>query len=83
MHNIRRHLHFLSFLAGSPPRHLTSVWNAVRQAIERLDEGASVLLGHVRRTKGYVLSPNNAQFPGTFEAIRFFAENHLNLPPVI
>ena len=32
---------------------------------------------------GYALSPNNAQFPGTFEAIRFFAENHLNLPPVI
>ena len=31
---------------------------------------------------GHVLSPNNALSPGTFEAVWFFAESHLNLPPV-
>ena len=30
-----------------------------------------------------MFSLNNARLPGTFEAVRFFAENHLHLPPVI
>ena len=54
-----------------------------RQAIEILDEGTSVMQGHVRRREWYMLSPNNAQLPGTFEAVGFFADSHLNLPPVI
>jgi len=80
---VRRHLFFLSFLAASPPKHFTNVWNAVRQAIEWLDDETSVMLGYMRRPEGYKYSPNNARFPGTFEAVRFFAANHLNLPPVL
>ena len=41
---IRRHLHFLSFLAASPPQHFITVWNAVRQALEIIDEGNNVTL---------------------------------------
>ena len=80
---IRRHLFFLSFLSSTPLAHFTTAWNAIRQAIERLDEGSSTILGYVRRPEGYRFSANNSGFPGTFEAIRFFAENHLHLPPVL
>ena len=80
---IRRHLFFLSFLSTSPPTHFTSAWNAIRQAIEGLDAGSSTLLGYARMPEGYRWSPNNKKFPGTFEAVRFFAENHLHLPPVL
>ena len=70
---IRRHLYFLIFLAASPPRHFTSVWNTVRQAIENLDDRMSIVLGDVRQTKGYKYSTNNAKLPGIFEAVRFLA----------
>ena len=55
----------------------------MRQAIERLEDETSIMLGYTRRAEGYRYSTVNAKYPGTFEAVRFFAENHLNLPPVI
>ena len=80
---VRRHLFFLCFLSASPPKHFTFAWSTVRAAVESLDDGTSIMLGHVRRPAGYVYSPNNAKLPGAFEAVRFLAENHLHLPPVI
>jgi len=80
---IRRHLLFLTFLARSPPENFTSVWNTIRQSVESLDDGNSITLGYIKKDDGYIYSTNNSRFPGTFEAVRFFAENHLHLPPVI
>ena len=70
-------------MAAIPPPHFNTVWNTVRQAVERLDDDTSIMLGYVRKPEGYKYSLTNARYPGTFEAVRFFAETHLNLPPVI
>ena len=78
--NIRRHLFFLVFLAATPmlPRHYQEVWRFIRHAIERADHNRPELLGYVKQIRDYTFSRNNSKFPGLFDAVKFFSENHLH-----
>ena len=80
--NLRRHLFFLVFLAATPmlPRHYQEVWRFIRHAIERADHNRPELLGYVKQIRGYTFSRNNSKFPGLFDAVKFFSENHLHFP---
>ena len=78
--NIRRHLFFLVGLAATQVRHFQGVWRFIRHAIERADHNRPELLGYVKQIRGYAFSRNNSKFPGLFDAVKFFSENHLHFP---
>ena len=83
LRKVRRHLHFLVFLASQLPITFGSVWRTIRLAVESLDEGSVVTLGYVKHKTDYAYTKGNQKFPGLLEAVRHFASNHLHIPPVL
>ena len=83
--HIRRHLHFLTFLANEVMHSEVhnNVWRHIRQALENLTPKSVVQLGSVHVNGSWIESRSNNRHPGTMNAIRFFAENHLNIENVV
>ena len=55
------------------------MWRTIRQTIEDLDENSIVFVGYVRQLRGLYWSQSNSKLPGIYEAIKFLAENHLQI----
>ena len=83
--NVRRHLHFLTYLAA-PIRqvfHATNVWDTIAAVVEQQANGTTRQFGHIWHKSGWVRSAADAQHPGWFHAVTFYAENHLHNTPVV
>ena len=83
--HVRHHQHFLCLLAAPlvRPTHHTSVWETLCRTAEEIPSGTYKHFGHVNHGGSWIWSSNNSKHPGAFEAIRFYAENHLRVGPVV
>ena len=85
LQNVRRHLHFWTALAAPlrQPFHFTRVWDTIAALPEQLPPGLLRQFGQVWDNKGWHRAALDSSHPGWFHAVRFYAENHLQLTPVI
>ena len=83
--NVRRHLHFLTYLAAPIRRafHATSVWDTIAALVEKQANTTTRQFGHIWHQSGWVRAAADAQHPGWFHAVVFYAENHLHINPVV
>ena len=83
--NIRRRLHFWTFLTTDVLHSEVhnSVWQYIRHALENLTPKSLIHICTVHTNGKWAESRNDANHPGIMNAIRFFAENHLNLEHVV
>ena len=58
--------------------HVT-VWTSIRSGIDGLPNGRLITLGRIHHNGRWQDSSNNSQHPALLGAIRFFAENHLQM----
>ena len=79
--NVRRHLHFLTYLAAPIRRafHATSVWDTIAAVVEKQANGTTRQFGNIWQKFGWVRSAADAQHPGWFHAVTLYAENHLHI----
>ena len=81
LQNVRRHLHFLVYLAAPlrRPFHHTRVWDTITKVPEQLAPGVLRQFGQVCDFQGRHRAALESTYPGWFPAVRFYAENHLHL----
>ena len=83
--SLRRHLHFLALLTAQEDAELAfpsvhgNVWSAIRNTADKLAAGRLVQVGFHQQGDRWITASSNSRFPELYSAVKFFAENHLQL----
>merc|ERR1711873_113852 len=87
--NVRRHLHFLALLTAQEDLELAlptvygNVWSTIRTTADSLAQGSLIQVGYYQRDGQWIRVSGKARYPELFSAVKFFAENHLQLTGVV